>query len=236
MKAEAIHMRFHQCRNERAEFLWNMYRRHSHLHGLRGFYLDIGTGNLANATVFRRRARLENAIGIDIRNEFTRSEDVMLVRADGRMLPFRARSFELVTMISFIEHVQEPSVCLSEALRVIDTNGELFLQLPNRYFPIELHSGLYIYFYLPKFVRNWLADSTGRRWIKGVDIPSLRKIRTMLGRLEPVHEVVTEGFSYPESLLPESKLMRALHHIMKHLGVFRIFPMGYIVLARVVHA
>ena len=233
IKPEAIHMRAYECRDERAEFLWNMYRNCSRnsQHSLVGPYLDIGTGDLTNALLFRKKAEFENAIGIDIESPAERSREIALVRGDARALPFRDGSFALVTMISLIEHLREQALCVSEAARVLRNRGELFMQLPNRYFPIELHSGLFIYFFLPSFIRNRLASYAGRSWMKNVDVPPLRKVMRIISESDSFRGVVTASFSYPESLLPLSRWTIALYRLLKHLGILQIMPMGYVVLA-----
>jgi SAM-dependent methyltransferase len=225
---------------KRAEYLWNLYRSYSRQNqrALTGRYLDIGVGDLVNAIVFSQRAGSQSAVGIDISSDLTKSRSIALVRADARAPPFRDRSFELITMISLIEHVQEHLVCLSEALRVLRADGELFMQFPNRYFPIELHSGLCMHFYLPERLRDCVANATGRGEVKEIDVPTPGKIGRILRRLEPVREVVTVGFSYPESLLSEllpgsgsiGVLAKVLSRILERMNILRILPIGYIVL------
>lgn len=229
----AIHARFDECSSERAAFLWSMYSHYSGEWKFNGPYLDVGAGNLANAILFQQRTRTEIGVGIDIDiRAALGSECLALVRADARALPFRARSFKLVTMISIIEHVKEALSCLSEALRVLRDDGELFLQLPNRSFPIEAHSGLFMYFYLPERIRNWFSEAIGPEWMKDIDTPSLAETKGMLYKLDSARTVIVAGFSYPEFLLPQSQIVRALYRTMRRLGVFHVLPMGYILLAR----
>ena len=237
IKAEKIWKSAVESRTERAEFLWRAYRGYSRRNGRPiGRYLDIGTGDLANAIAFHQRAGSEDAVGIDLWSgvwsglDLARSQEIALVRCDAGALPFRDRSFELVTMISFLEHVQDPLACLSEALRVVAKEGELFIQFPNRYFPIEVHSGLFMHFYLPKSIRNYLADALDRGYVKDWDVPPVRKIVKMLCQLDQSRESLTAGFSYPESLLPESRLIGALSRVLRRLGIFRILPIGYLIL------
>jgi len=198
---------------------------------LMGSYLDVGAGDLVNAIVFRQRTGLENAIGIDISADLTKSYGIALVQADAAALPFRDHCFELVTMISLLEHVREPRVCLSEALRVLATEGELFIQFPNRYFPVEAHSGLFMHFCLPQPARERLASTFAPKIdMKNVNTPPLRNVRKMLRELSPSCEIATMGFSYPDSFLPASRLIKVASWILRHLGMFRILPMGYVIL------
>jgi SAM-dependent methyltransferase len=234
MKAETIHAHLWESRSERAEFLWDMYCRFSSCIERAPIttYLDIGTGDLANAILFRQKANAEEAIGIDIRSDLVKSDDIELVQADSRALPFRDGSLKLVTMISLIEHVPDSMRALSEAVRVLQEDGELFIQFPNRYFPIELHSGLFLYFFFPKRIRNWLAEVADVKWMKEIDVPSVRNMKKVLRKLQPLSTILAVGFFYPESLLPESKWTRRLYRMLKRLRIFRIMPMGCVVLFR----
>jgi hypothetical protein len=82
---------------------------------------------------------------------------------DGRDLPFAAHDFDLVFSNSVIEHVGERDsqrTMISEILRV---GGSVFLQCPNKRFPIEPHffQPPYVvpYFqYLPARARVWLVQ------------------------------------------------------------------------------
>jgi SAM-dependent methyltransferase len=229
IKPATIWKRASETREARAEFLWNMYRSYSRRDErvLTRTYLDIGTGDLVNARIFRQRSGSKDAVAIDIRSDIAKSQEIAFVRADATALPFRDRSFDLVTMISLVEHVQDPSICITEALRALKKNGELFIQLPNRYFPVEIHSGLCMYFYFPKRVRNCLADVLGREYMKEVDTPAVWKIRKTLRSLKTDREIVTVGFWYPQSLLPDCRLVRVFSRVI---NTFRILPIGYVVL------
>jgi len=234
IEPEDIYRQCYESRQERAEFLWRLYlSRHAEGQPISAdTYLDIGVGNLANATLFGRRTAARDAVGIDVRDDLSSSRDIAVVRADVRALPFCDRSFGLITMFSLMEHVPQPSTYLVEVLRVLRKEGELFIQLPNRYFPIELHSGLFMHFYLPKQVRNWLANGAGRSWMKDIEIPRPSEVRRILKRLDPSRDVVTFGFLYPASLLPKSRIIRELYRFLKGLNIFRLLPMGHCILVR----
>ena len=233
IRPEAIHRRFHETRDERARLLWNICLGHlaGNPHIFEGPYLDIGAGNLSNASFFARSG-VKNAVGVDIRADLAKTKHLALVRADAHALPFRDRTFELVTMFSVIEHVREQLVCLSEAFRVLRSSGFLFLQLPNRNFPIEFHSGLYAYFYLPRCLRGRLADAAGLGWMKAIDIPSVENTTRMLRTLEPGRRVLAYPFSYSEYLLPESRWIRAFYRILLRLNLLSVLPMSYMVIAQ----
>jgi hypothetical protein len=95
-----------------------------------------------------------------------------------------------------------------------------------------------MHFYLPERLRDCVANATGRGEIKEINVPTPGKIARSLRQLEPVREVVTVGFSYPESLLSEllsgsgsiGVLAKVLSRVLKRMNIWRILPIGYIVL------
>lgn len=229
LRAQSIHRRISEVSDDRGAFLWGIFTQHGGKRtGGSGFYLDVGTGNSANLEFFMNMMRCEFAVGIDVSRDLSKRKGAMLLRADAQNLPFRDGSFDLITLFSLIEHVPRPDVCLSESIRTLRSDGQLFFQLPNRYFPIELHSGLPLYFYLPKRIRDWLAVTAGLSGMTKIDVPSLRRVRKMLKMIQPSLQLVAVGFYYPEGYLPDSRVLKFFHWIMRRLHIFRILPMGYV--------
>jgi SAM-dependent methyltransferase len=83
-----------------------------------------GTGNYASAlelegwepvVVDRSRAMLRWAAG----------KGLETVEADAQRLPFADGSFDAVTMVSMLHHVEDPGVALAEARRILRTRGRL---------------------------------------------------------------------------------------------------------------
>jgi hypothetical protein len=73
------------------------------------------------------------------------------VPADGRDMPFRDRSFDLVFSSAVIEHVgalEQQRIFLKECCRV--SKKYVFLTTPNRWFPVEFHTVLPFLHWLPK--------------------------------------------------------------------------------------
>lgn len=100
---------------------------------------------------FRAKVDPQDVVGIDIHCNLVKSTNE-LVRGDALVLPFQSESFQLVTMISLIEHVSDQVAYLSESVRLTGTDGELFILVPNRRFLVELHSSLF-FFCLPRRFR-----------------------------------------------------------------------------------
>lgn len=66
--------------------------------------------------------------------------DVVLY--DGAHLPFGANSFTAIASGHIIEHTPSPPKYLREHVRVLAPGGYMFLEFPDRYHPIELHTNL----------------------------------------------------------------------------------------------
>ncbi|MET0957249.1 MAG: class I SAM-dependent methyltransferase, partial [Solirubrobacterales bacterium] len=90
--------------------------------------LDVGggTGNYAVAlaglgfeplVLDRSPAMLERAA----------AKGLETIEGDARELPFRERSFDAVTMLSMLHHVDEPAAAIAEAKRVLAEGGRLAL-------------------------------------------------------------------------------------------------------------
>ena len=191
-----------------------------------GLYLDVGAGDLTNTLTFMQGTGLE-AVAIDVSIQH-RDSSLHIVRATAEALPFRDESFSLVTSISLIEHVNNQDACLRESVRVLKSGGEFFMQFPNRYFPIELHSGIFFYYYLPAAVRRMIAGRLRRFTLTKVDVPTTQSVLTILQKFAPGARCVTCGFTYPEEVL-KHPVHRSFLHVFRRLGLLRMFPMGQLI-------
>jgi len=91
------------------------------------------------------------AIGLDNAGFLkTTYPGLTLVRGDGRDLPFKDRSFDIVHSSAVLEHVgsrERQRQFLHEAWRV--ARKGIFVTTPNRWFPIEFHTLLPLAHWLP---------------------------------------------------------------------------------------
>ncbi len=72
------------------------------------------------------------------------------VAGDGRMLPFKSGSFDIVFSNSVIEHVGDEAAQRAFAQEVARVGRRYWIQTPNRRFPVEMHVMLPLIHYLPK--------------------------------------------------------------------------------------
>ncbi len=67
------------------------------------------------------------------------SRKIHLLCAAGDALPLANESVDSVFLIEVLDHVPSLRPCLEEAFRVLKPGGILFLTVPNRKFPLEIH-------------------------------------------------------------------------------------------------
>src|SRR3989304_149866 len=65
-----------------------------------------------------------------IREAKRRSGTARLYGADATSLPFRSRAFKGVVLFDVLEHLPDPSCAISEAARVLEPNGLLYISVP----------------------------------------------------------------------------------------------------------
>jgi hypothetical protein len=105
------------------------------------------------------------AVGLDdaafLTHEFP---GLRFCRANGITLPFRDRSFDVVHSSAVLEHVGSAAnqrAFVAELMRV--ARRAVFLTTPNRWFPVEFHSGLPLVHWLPKPLFRALLRKLGHR-------------------------------------------------------------------------
>ena len=81
---------------------------------------------------------------------------------DGKKLPFKENTFDIVCASDVWEHVENPRLMLKEIYRVLKPSGILFIHNPNKLWPLETHYKLPFLSYLPARVANWYVKITGR--------------------------------------------------------------------------
>lgn len=89
------------------------------------------------------------------------------VSGDGRQLPFRDQSFEIVFSNSVIEHVGASAEQRRFAEEVRRVGKRYWIQTPNRRFPVEQHLLTPIVHWLPRSLqRAWVTKWTIWDWIE----------------------------------------------------------------------
>jgi len=115
--------------------------------------LDVG-GTPLNWSLLRFRPRI---VLLNTTREQRPEPGWTFVAGDGRSLPFRDRSFDIVFSNSVIEHVGEEAEqrrFASEAARV---GRQYWIQTPDRHFPVEPHLLTPFLHLLPQRWQAWIA-------------------------------------------------------------------------------
>jgi SAM-dependent methyltransferase len=94
-----------------------------------------------------------------------------VVEADAQDLPFEDECFDAATMISMLHHVEDPSVALAEARRVLRSGGRLVL----KGFTGEDAASLWILDYFPSS-RPWMEQTHPPRARFLAELPGARLI------------------------------------------------------------
>ncbi|MDO9710910.1 class I SAM-dependent methyltransferase [Paracraurococcus lichenis] len=161
------------------------------------------------------------AIDPDISEHAVSDQGVELFPSFGHDMPFEDQSFDCVTFINVFEHVSPEwrVPTMKEIKRVLRPGGILVGQLPNPYFPIESHSRLPLFGYVPTKLQPlyWRLTPTGWDFKKAhffiVTINHMRRIAEELG----FEIVLVQNFNYPVSAIP--KAVRGLAALHSRLGV-----------------
>jgi SAM-dependent methyltransferase len=112
--------------------------------------------------IIARRYGFEEILGTEVVPEYVQitqrrlkdSNGFAVVLYDGHRLPFSNEMFTAIASGHIIEHTASPYEYLKEHMRVLASGGFLFLEFPNRYHGIELHTGLPSLEYLPRPLRS----------------------------------------------------------------------------------
>lgn len=81
---------------------------------------------------------------------------------EGQVLPVPGDRFDLCICCSVLEYVTDPAIrrtCVQEMARVIVPGGQLFMSVPNRLYPVEIHSGKWGWNYFPRLMKARIVGS-----------------------------------------------------------------------------
>jgi hypothetical protein len=133
------------------------------------------------------------------------------VVADGRDLPFRNASFDVVFCNSVIEHLNTGDTQRRMAAEIARVGKSYFVQTPDRRFPVEPHFITPFFHFLPRPMRRSLARNfTVWGWItrapQSVAVDLVNEIKLLgpsqMRTLFPDGTIITERFfGLPKSLI-----------------------------------
>lgn len=195
-------------------------------------HLDIACGDGQILHAFDRLGC--KSVGIELserRLARCKNRDCTVVRADMTAdLPFKNAAFNVITLISTIEHALYPDLLLKETDRVLSKDGLIVIQIPNPYFPIDLHNFLPFYGYFPPSIqRMYLRRFAGKKYeIKYYTAHiSKRDLARLLTGYAPIH---AQNIVYPIEVAPD--WLKPYYSIYEKFGLSRLFPTGYLFVYR----
>ncbi len=96
----------------------------------------------------------------------------------GQPLPIQSDSFDFCQCSSVLEYVVDMEArqfCVREMARLLRPNGLLFCSVPNRLYPVEIHTRKWGWNYFPKLLHAQIVDSTA--WeVKRLARPSILRL------------------------------------------------------------
>ena len=143
--------------------------------------------------VAARNHRFREAFGTEVTERYVRIASDRLAHVpgvrvdlyDGRHLPYPDNHFSTILSGHIIEHTGAPYRYFAEHMRVLRPGGFFFIEFPDRYHSIELHTGLPSYEYLPAPLRGivlrYLASP-----LAGFDQQTRRRYEAVRSTLTPV--------------------------------------------------
>lgn len=198
--------------------------------------LDVGTGKgvlLANLA-----SLVKHIIGIDFSVEYVCFAQMLLLElgydnwslavAEAEHLPLRDSAVGFVTALDIVEHMADQGTGISEAFRVLQPRGFLYLNSPNRYSLLapEDHCRLWFVGLLPyKWQAGYVRWRAGRSY-KGVRLLSYSAIKKALkSKTSSLYEssVMITDIGRTESLA--EKILTQFRIL---LWILNSFPLRYI--------
>jgi ubiquinone/menaquinone biosynthesis C-methylase UbiE len=108
------------------------------------------------------------ALGIGDLSKFKKSyRDVVAIRYDGKVFPFKDSSFDIAHSNAVIEHVgpfEAQEFFLKEIVRV---SKKGMITTPNKHFPIEIHTRIPFLHWLGKEKFDYCLKALGKNWATG---------------------------------------------------------------------
>ena len=232
-KAEGFQALYRQAAEQRGEDHWAEAERMAggSPAGAHNLALDIGCGPGGNLVSLARR--FGRSYGVDVNfkllilarrrlEERGLGDRTMVVAASGDALPFPSDTFDYVTAMNVIEHVEDQRGMLAEIHRVLFEEGALFFDSPNRFTLLpEPHVKLWGVGFLP---RTWADPYV--RWRKGIGyegkrLLSLVELRKMMRRQFRSFRIHLPSYE-ERSYYPEGRGKKAVRYAYN--GVFRRLP------------
>lgn len=176
--------------------------------------LDLGCGIGLTLSILAQE--FPKSVGCDIdENAIAATRVIMkevglkipLIIYDGRTLPFKDNSFDIVTSIEVIEHVKEPELMLREIKRILKSDGILHITTANKWWPYEPHFKLPFLSYLPEKLADFYVKLTKKgEDYQGIKLPSYEEFRNLVGNFFLIEDITLSTIeNYQEFFLDKER-------------------------------
>ena len=170
----------------------------------------------------------KNVIGTEVKEIYKEPSEILLrekkiktVIYDGESLPFKDNTFSCIQSCHIIEHTKNPKNYLKEHIRVLRSGGVLFIEFPDRYHSVELHTGTKSFERYPKFIRDIIL--TFLSLLPTTSATDKKKYKDVRDTLSPISMKLIlkwlKSFNYQTSLLafesPHPGFIRLIIKIVK---------------------
>lgn len=161
----------------------------------------------------------------EIEDNHSLYSEIRILKGYSYDIPFPDNTFDIITVISVIEHVEPDLIekSMREFYRVLKENGIIVIQMPNMLFPIEPHSILPFQQFLPKKIgKKYLQLFSVNKNYDGhwfINTPTTLKNKALIVGLDIVY---FDKFVYPSQVFPPK--------YRKFSSVLHIFPLDYIMI------
>lgn len=123
--------------------------------------LDIGCLN-GNLYHFLRTANfpIRSFTGVDLSSKLielskSRFPEQTWIQADRLSLPFEKETFDVVTLLETLEHVEDPRKTIAEAVRVCKMSGNVIVSVPNE---LRIEDPSHIWSFTPSELFSLLSE------------------------------------------------------------------------------
>lgn len=177
--------------------------------------------------ILARRFGWERIVGTELNKDYSvlagerlaQVDQSTVVRYDGVRLPFPSNSFSTVFSGHVIEHTRSPFRYFKEHIRVLKKGGYFFLEYPNRYHNIELHTNLPSVEYLPLGLRSLVLRYRASKFSKYSEFQRTH-YKLILNEIAPMSIWQIELFTFFS--LFDRKRAKVIHRYSPIKGYIRV--------------
>lgn len=192
-----------------------------------GQLLDLGCGMCPLYKAYHQYS--SSIFCIDWENSIHSSPYIDLHCDLNKVIPVSDNSFNTIILSDVLEHIEKPSLLLTEAYRLLDTNGVILINVPFLYW---IHEQPYDFYRYTEFGLKKLIENAGFK---------IEVFEVVGGILETWSDLTSKLSSYlpflnriiPKSLYLLIILFNKIAWLKKkRYFLDRLFPLGYFIVAR----